>query len=371
MGVTFAKSVRFGAVRFNFSGSGIGISAGIPGLRIGTGPRGAYISGGAMGFRYRQSLGGGRTATRRASQPTSLQGSAGNSANPAYPAVPDVNVVETIRHETKNVLELRDSDSDALLKSMNEQRRKTPLWPFVGGLFLTLFLLALLNLGERVSGGMLLALAVVFAGVTLWVRWRDQMRRLTVLFYEPDAAASQLFETLSAGLRTASSAHKLKAVATTSRYGDTKYTGGATQGVNFADASLFLGKAPGVVANVDVPVLKAGRTTLALFPDRVLAFQGSAVGSVDYRSLEAASSNTQFIEHQSVPGDARVIRQTWQYVNKSGGPDRRFKNNRQLPVCAYNELVLTTRDGLDVRFMSSREDAFDALAKALTVLRRR
>jgi hypothetical protein len=56
MGLTFAKSVRFGAVRFNFSGSGIGMSVGIPGLRIGTGPRGAYISGGAGGFRYRRSL---------------------------------------------------------------------------------------------------------------------------------------------------------------------------------------------------------------------------------------------------------------------------------------------------------------------------
>ncbi|RYF26114.1 MAG: DUF4236 domain-containing protein, partial [Comamonadaceae bacterium] len=37
MGLTFAKSVKFGPVRFNFSGSGIGVSAGIPGLRIGAG----------------------------------------------------------------------------------------------------------------------------------------------------------------------------------------------------------------------------------------------------------------------------------------------------------------------------------------------
>ena len=35
MGLTFSRSVRFGAVRFNFSGSGIGVSTGIKGLRIG------------------------------------------------------------------------------------------------------------------------------------------------------------------------------------------------------------------------------------------------------------------------------------------------------------------------------------------------
>ncbi|MDI3380387.1 DUF4236 domain-containing protein [Xenophilus aerolatus] len=51
MGLSFARSVRVGAVRFNFSGSGIGISVGIPGLRIGAGPRGAYISGSVAGFR--------------------------------------------------------------------------------------------------------------------------------------------------------------------------------------------------------------------------------------------------------------------------------------------------------------------------------
>jgi hypothetical protein len=49
MGLSFAKSVKCGAVRFNVSGSGIGVSVGIPGLRIGTGPRGAYIGGGLGG----------------------------------------------------------------------------------------------------------------------------------------------------------------------------------------------------------------------------------------------------------------------------------------------------------------------------------
>lgn len=46
MGISFSKSVKVGAVRFNFSGTGIGVSVGVPGLRIGTGPRGAYITGG-------------------------------------------------------------------------------------------------------------------------------------------------------------------------------------------------------------------------------------------------------------------------------------------------------------------------------------
>src|SRR5687768_11584484 len=52
----FRKSVSLGPIRFNLSKSGIGMSAGIPGLRVGTGPRGNYIHMGKGGLYYRQSL---------------------------------------------------------------------------------------------------------------------------------------------------------------------------------------------------------------------------------------------------------------------------------------------------------------------------
>src|SRR5436189_1441012 len=56
MGFYLRKSVRVGPLRFNLSGSGIGVSCGIPGLRIGTGPRGNYISAGRGGIYYRAAL---------------------------------------------------------------------------------------------------------------------------------------------------------------------------------------------------------------------------------------------------------------------------------------------------------------------------
>ena len=50
MGIFFRKSVRVGPFRFNLSGAGVGVSVGIPGLRIGTGPRGNYVSAGRGGI---------------------------------------------------------------------------------------------------------------------------------------------------------------------------------------------------------------------------------------------------------------------------------------------------------------------------------
>lgn len=357
MGLTFSKSIRFGAVRFNFSGSGIGMSVGIPGLRIGTGPRGAYISGGVGGFRYRRSL---SAVPRRPAAAFQAEG-----APALAEGEPSPTIISTQEHDTLSVLQLTDSDSDGLLQSMNEQRRKTALWPFVAGaLFLLYF--PLTNATRTWPDGVHLALAALMAAVVGWVYWRDKMRKVTVLFFEPDTATADHFENLTRALATASSMRKLKAVVSTSRYADRKYSAGASEGLKFSQASLSLGQGPGVVANVDVPVVKTGRTTLAFYPDRILAFQGNSVGAIAYDSLLAAEERTRFIEHESVPGDAQVIDHTWQYVNRNGGPDRRFKNNRQLPICAYSQLNLSTHSGLDIRLLGSRDRGFEPLASALT-----
>ena len=50
------KAFSFGPFRFNLSKSGLGLSFGITGLRIGTGPKGPYIHAGRGGLYFRKSL---------------------------------------------------------------------------------------------------------------------------------------------------------------------------------------------------------------------------------------------------------------------------------------------------------------------------
>ena len=56
MGFYFRKSIRVGPLRFNLSKSGIGVSAGVRGFRVGTGPRGNYVHMGVGGLYYRSTL---------------------------------------------------------------------------------------------------------------------------------------------------------------------------------------------------------------------------------------------------------------------------------------------------------------------------
>lgn len=205
MGLTFAKSVKFGAVRFNFSGSGIGMSVGIPGLRIGTGPRGAYIGGGMGGFRYRKSL--GRTSATSSPQARFAPPSEGGAA-------PSPDIVATVEHDSKNVLELTDSSSDALLQSMNEQRAKSNYWPAAAvGLGLLFFLIR--GVGSAWPAFVLWLVFLAFAGSVAWVAWRDKMRKLTVLFFEPDEAASTTYGPVVDSFRTATNVAKLRAIGQT------------------------------------------------------------------------------------------------------------------------------------------------------------
>jgi len=357
MGVSFAKSVKFGAVRFNFSGSGIGMSVGIPGLRIGSGPRGAYIGGGIAGFRYRKSLGGD-------SRPSTKSGRTDTASDEHAQSASQPNIIATVEHESKGVLDLTDATSDSLIQSMNEQRQKVAIWPLAA--FILALLLTVLGSVSKSWPELVMPSLIVFCiAIVFWVYWRDKMRKLTILFFEPDEAAARHFEAILRGVHLTANSKKLQAVAATSKYLDTKYSAGASSGLKLTKTSFATGQAPGVIANFDVPILKANKITLAFYPDRILIFQGNTVGAIEYAGLQAINSPVTFIESSSVPSDATVIGKTWQYVNKKGGPDKRFKNNREMPLCRYNELRLNTDRGLDVYLLSSRDGGFDELVKAL------
>src|SRR5258708_36597627 len=102
MGFYLRKSISAGPFRFNLSGSGVGMSVGVKGLRVGTGPRGNYVQMGRGGLYYRASLGGSRRQ-----QPASLPTSHSYSPAPAY-------LEQAVPIETGNVFEMQPSNGAEL-----------------------------------------------------------------------------------------------------------------------------------------------------------------------------------------------------------------------------------------------------------------
>lgn len=359
MGLYFRKSVSVGPLRFNFSKAGIGVSTGIPGLRIGTGPRGHYIHAGKGGFYYRATLpSAGSRTSRGGGQQRRTHGEGGPSEKNLL-ADPTLGPRHEI--ESGSVLAMSDETSESLLRELNEKRARWRMAPPV--VVVGVVLLAAIH---DSFGTVALALLAILVAASVMVAWHfDALRMSTVIMYDMESDAIRDYETLSDAVRQLGRAQRLWHVGSRAEVRDTKYHAGATSSITRKSTSVTSGLPSFVRCNVDAPAIGVGRQTLYFFPDRVLVFDSGSVGAIGYGALKVGRSTTRFVEEQGVPSDSRVVDQTWRYVNKKGGPDRRFKDNRKIPICEYEELHLSSETGLNEVLHVSRVGTGEALERTL------
>jgi hypothetical protein len=111
-----------------------------------------------------------------------------------------------------------------------------------------------------------------------------------------------------------------------------------------------------------------GGQDLYFLPDAILIEAARAVTALPYNELSVSLDETRFIESGAIPKDASVVGHTWKYVNKKGGPDRRFNFNKQLPVCLYGELAFVSSTGLNGLIQLSNPNAGERFVRVLEVL---
>lgn len=129
---------------------------------------------------------------------------------------------------------------------------------------------------------------------------------------------------------------------------NTKVNAGAGRSLNRVPCTIKKTSPYYLKTNVEPIQIKLKKETLLILPDKVFIIRGTKVGAVNYDDLQIQVSSINFVESDPVPKDAQVIGQTWQYVNKNGTPDKRYKNNRQLPICLYGVVRLISASGINV-----------------------
>lgn len=355
MGFYLRKSISVGPLRFNLSKSGIGVSAGVKGLRFGTGPRGNYVHMGQGGLYYRAALPPSTVARKSPGQPESI----------LSPRIHPITHAPLAEIESANVSQIVDSSSRELLDELNRKRAKMRLWPVVA-------IASIVMLGLGISSNWpswLLALLLAGGSVGTYMAYsRDALEKTVVLFYDfdPDmeAAYAQLHSAASQLAGSAVAWH----IEASGKVHDRKYHAGASDLVRRKTTSIQKTEPPYVKTNIETIAVGVGRQTLHFFPDRVLVYDTNGIGAVGYSELCVDIGATRFIESDSVPRDAEVVDRTWKYVNKSGGPDRRFKDNKELPICRYEEITLSSQTGLNEVLQLSRCGFGTEFAKAIAVL---
>ena len=140
----------------------------------------------------------------------------------------------------------------------------------------------------------------------------------------------------------------------TSKAIDKKYSSGAA---NLVKRELCVTSTKAVFpfkTTEQIASFRSKKEVLLFLPDKLLILQpNNRIGALNYEDIEFDVHGTRFVETEKVPKDAVIVDNTWQYVNKSGGADSRFKNNRQLPVCLYGEIEMTSASGLNTVIMFS------------------
>ena len=119
------------------------------------------------------------------------------------------------------------------------------------------------------------------------------------------------------------------------------------------------------------PAITLGNRAFYFFPELVIVKHGSRFGAVGYDDLQVRCQMSRFIEDEIPPTDAQVVGHTWNHPNKSGVPDRRFRDYRHLPVCLYEVMHLSSGSGVNELMEFSRTGLVQPFSRALLNLPRR
>jgi len=97
----------------------------------------------------------------------------------------------------------------------------------------------------------------------------------------------------------------------------------------------------------------ANGADLYFYPNFIVMKGEKDFGVIGLKELEFDFVNTNFIEEEKIPNDTEIIDYTWLKVNKNGTPDKRFRDNRQIPIVKYGTITLHTETGVNEEYQFS------------------
>lgn len=331
MGFRYRKSINLGGgFRINLSKSGVGYSWGTKGYRItktASGKTRRTYSIPGTGLSYVSETGQNRYSQRNRSQ-NNAPGYRPTTTEPAYQQPFGEQRIESA--EIKNF----QSAEFGNITSAIERTLKMNKWGTI------LLWCALLALGNPAF----ILLPIVGGVLKVMARSKGAVN----LEYDFDAEKEEEHDRRVGAWIILAEGAKEWQVLTETYNSNTKVHAGAGRSLNRVPCTIKKTSPYYLKTNVDLIQIKLKKETLLILPDKVFIIRGTKVGAVNYDDLQIQVSSINFVESEPVPKDAQVIGQTWQFVNKNGTPDKRYKNNRQLPICLYGVVKLRSASGINV-----------------------
>ena len=146
-----------------------------------------------------------------------------------------------------------------------------------------------------------------------------------------------------------------------SKIQNTEAKAAASSIVDIKETTLGVGVFNYIKSKFDIPIFPFENQLLYLYPDfAILSQSPTRFEVVGYENISIVYTTIRFHEPGLYPSDAEKIGSTWEYVNKDGGPDRRYVNNRQVAVVRYGGIIISIKGHQSVTYQVSNADLADA-----------
>ena len=320
MGLRFRKSIRLGGgFNINLSKSGVGYSWGTKGFRVTKKASGETINTTSIpgtGVSYTSKPGGNNVNK--------------NNCN-SNQSVNTNNYYNTKSIANGNVKDIYSEELEDMIASANKALRLNKCS--------TICLII-----SAVCG---CAYPIFFILTMIFLIWKICVKKKGVieLQYTIDDYQRNEINKWMYPLQKLANSNKIWRVVKTNRVIDNRYSSGANNTLERI-ACVSSNELPFPFrSNISPISFKCGKEIFIFLPDMLLVVQDKRFGALSYADLQTNMRSIRFVESAEVPADAMVVDRTWKYVNKNGEPDKRFRDNRVLPICCYVEFSLLSAKG--------------------------
>ncbi len=333
MGWRFRKSINLGfGFRINLSKTGIGYSWGFPGYRVTKTANG--------GNRITYSIPGTGISYVEQSNKTQLE-------------TGDDKLITGETEIFKNIPIENIQKDDVILKKLNIARTINRL----ANLFIILSSLMIINVYFSIF---------LIIGVALKI-WLNQTHKIG-LYYEFDEKTRRMYNSLRETLIVLSNSRKIWQISSSTRVYNVKYNAGASKNIS-RNRAYITSKLPWYLkTNIEIFGLNLKREKIFFTPDRILVFKPfRKIFSCTYRDLYIGIDTTNFVETEKLQRDSEIVNYTWKYVNRDGGRDLRFSNNKKYSVCKYGEILFKSPNGINTSVEFSNSNFAERIRSNLVI----
>ena len=182
------------------------------------------------------------------------------------------------------------------------------------------------------------------------------------LVYDIAPEKEQKIKTFYENISKLDESEKIWFVKTVERHSDTRYSAGAKTSISRNETYYSKSLIRNIQMNVCIPNIG---NKLYFLPEAILYYSVSEWKYILYKDIEIQLSTSNFRESEEIPSDSEQIGSTWKYVNNDGSRDKRFNDNRKIPIMKYCEIIIKTNLGFIIRFQTSNYEIGNEIANIL------